>query len=123
MSLAARRRTGARRRRAKGIKVFIATSSCSRTLFERAALSMDWRYAEREPQVALIGFGDSSIDFEVRIWIDDPWVQTFRLSDLYRAIWRALRDADITIAFPQLDVHLDPDVSRALASGGRPGDP
>ena len=36
-------------------------------------------------------------------------------SQLHEAIWWAFQEAGIVIAFPQLDVHFDRDVSRALA--------
>lgn len=40
------------------------------------------------------------------------------LSNPNVAIWWGLKDAGVTIAFPQQDVHLDPDVVEALRSGG-----
>ena len=46
----------------------------------------------------------------------DPWRGRQLLSDLNEAIWWALKQADITIAFPQLDVHLDPLVEESLRS-------
>jgi small-conductance mechanosensitive channel len=39
-------------------------------------------------------------------------------SDLNKAIWWALADAGITIAFPQLDVHLDTPVRAATPAPG-----
>jgi small-conductance mechanosensitive channel len=69
-----------------------------------------WRAPEKEPVVLLTAFGSSSVDFEVSVWINDPWATRRRLSDLNEAIWWALKEADITIAFPQLDVHFDPPV-------------
>lgn len=83
-------------------------------VLERTADAIDWRHPDYPPQVVLTGFGDSSIDFEVRVWIDDPWRLSVLLSDLHRRLWHALREADITIAFPQLDVHLDDEVARSL---------
>jgi len=64
--------------------------------------------------VLLRRFGNSSVDFEVSVWIDDPWRAQRRMSDLNESLWRALKEAGITIAFPQLDVHFDPQVVRAL---------
>lgn len=71
-----------------------------------AAESIPWRAMERSPVVLLLEFGASSVDFEVSVWTQDVWGLRRGQSDLRRALWRALRDAKITIPFPQLDVHL-----------------
>jgi small-conductance mechanosensitive channel len=74
-----------------------------------AALSLQGRAADREPAVLLMEFGDSSVVWEVSVWAEDPWSASVTRSDLNKAIWWALADAGITIAFPQVDVHFDPD--------------
>lgn len=51
-------------------------------------------------------FGDSSVVFSVSVWIEDPWAARHLSSELHEAIWWALKDAGIVIAFPQLDVHM-----------------
>ncbi len=71
--------------------------------------------APRDPAVLLIGFGSSSIDFELSIWITEPWEAKRRQSRLALAMWRGLKEAGITIAFPQLDLHLDRDDVERLA--------
>lgn len=76
-----------------------------------AAQSIPWRDDEREPIVLLLEFGASSIDFEVSVWTRDVWAIRRGQSELRKAIWRALRDNDITIPFPQVDVHF-PDESK-----------
>lgn len=65
------------------------------------------RVTGREPVVYLVDFGDSSVVWEVSIWASDAWTAPHVNSDLHKAIWFALKDANITIAFPQLDVHFD----------------
>ncbi len=65
------------------------------------------RQKKPEPRVLLTGFGASSVDFEVSIWTKDAWNDRVAQSNLYSAIWDALKAAEIEIAFPQLDVHLD----------------
>jgi small-conductance mechanosensitive channel len=56
----------------------------------------------------VISFGDNGIKLELRFWIQDPGdgVNNVR-SDLYLAIWDAFQAADITIPFPQRDVHIE----------------
>ncbi len=88
-------------------------------VLERAADALEWRDPDHPPQVVLTGFGDSSVDFEVRVWIRDPWSATGLESELNHAVWYALRDAGVTIAFPQLDVHLD----SATGAPGHPASP
>lgn len=85
-----------------------------------AALSVERRAADRPPLVFLTDFGDSSVVWEVSVWAVDPWAAPVTRSDLNKAIWWALADAGITIAFPQLDVHLDrlpPPAAAPTASG------
>jgi small-conductance mechanosensitive channel len=84
-----------------------------RTLADVAS-SMEWRNHARDPVVLMIEFGDSSVVFEVSVWIDDPWVLRRARSDLNEAIWWAFKEKGIVIAFPQMDVHLDREVVEAI---------
>jgi small-conductance mechanosensitive channel len=58
----------------------------------------------------------SSVDWEVSLWTDNPWEIRMQSAALRKAVWRALKDAGITIAYPQLDLHLDPPI-RPPSSG------
>ncbi len=59
------------------------------------------------PNVFFVGFGDSSLNFELGVWTAE---MTFRplpfRSDLNFAIERALREGGIQIPFPQRDLHI-----------------
>ena len=56
------------------------------------------------PQVGIEGFGDSSIDIGVRYWApSNLYFQTLYAVNL--AIFNQLKQAGITIPFPQRDVH------------------
>ena len=61
------------------------------------------------PDVIFIGFGDSSLDFELRVWITEPDRQILLKSDLYFRIDELLRQHEIEIPFPQHDLHLRSD--------------
>jgi len=87
-------------------KVFAALEATARDFGERDE--------EHNPLVLLTGFGTSSVDFEVSVWTKDPWSERKLLSNLNNAIWWSLKAADVTIAFPQQDVHLDAEVVDAL---------
>lgn len=93
-------------------RVGVAYTSDMRVVEEAltaAARSVERRYPEKEPVVMLLDFADSSVLWEVSLWALDPWAAPASRSDLNKAIWWALRDAGVTIAYPQLDVHFDPD--------------
>jgi potassium efflux system protein len=62
---------------------------------------------EPKPTAYFLGFGESSLDFELRIFISniDHWMPARH--QLHKAIDREFRKAGIVIAFPQRDVHFD----------------
>ena len=68
---------------------------------------LDWASPQHKPEVLLSGFGDSTVNFNIRIWIEDPWKAEGRHALLNDAIWWGLKKAGIVIAYPQLDVHFD----------------
>jgi len=53
-----------------------------------------------------VGFGDSSVNFELRVFIRDLLDFMPLSHELHSAITHALRDASIEIPFPQRDVHI-----------------
>ncbi|WP_116473312.1 mechanosensitive ion channel family protein [Zobellella maritima] len=60
-----------------------------------------------ESTVQLRGFGESGIDLELRIWIRDPEAGVGNIrSQINLAIWRAFKQAGITIPYPQRDLHI-----------------
>ena len=58
------------------------------------------------PFVRFITFGDSSLDFELLAWIPDSFKRFDVASDLHFMIWHKFKEHNITIPFPQRDVHL-----------------
>lgn len=59
------------------------------------------------PKVVLKKFGDSSLDFELRVWTETQSERPSALaSSIYFLIWDAFKANDIKIPFPQRDIHL-----------------
>lgn len=104
-----------RLRSAVGV-VYSSDMRLVRTTLQEAAAEIDWRRPDREPVVLLREFGDSSVNWEVSVWLDDPWRREQARSQLNEAIWEALREQEIVIAFPQLDVHFDAPVTESLTT-------
>jgi potassium efflux system protein len=62
---------------------------------------------EPVPEAIFMGFGDNSLDFELRVYINGIENWWPMLHELNVAIDNAFKEAGVTIAFPQRDVHLD----------------
>ncbi len=80
-----------------------------------------------EPTVFFTGFGDNSLNFDVRVFVSETsnTGRTRILHDLHMAIDQACRDNRIEIAFPQRDLHLKsaPAVIRVEQIGREPDQP
>jgi small-conductance mechanosensitive channel len=96
--------------------VYSSDMALVRRVLEETAEELEWRSQEHSPRVLMTEFADSAVNFEVSVWIRRPWDRLQRRSDLNEAIWWALKDAGITIAFPQVDIHLDPPVMESLSA-------
>jgi small-conductance mechanosensitive channel len=88
-----------------------------RETLEKAAAALPQSRGDHAPVILMAEFGDSSVVFDVSVWVDDPWPTLATRSALNELIWWALKDAGITIAFPQMDVHLDREIVDQLGSG------
>lgn len=63
--------------------------------------------AEPPVDVIFTAFGDSSLDFEVRVWtVRQVRTPQILRSDLYFAIFRIFKEENIEIPFPQRDLHV-----------------
>jgi len=58
------------------------------------------------PMAIFTGFGDSSLDFELRVWLEAFEQQLQARSDLAAAITRRFAAEGLEIPFPQRDLHL-----------------
>ncbi|TPV94765.1 MAG: mechanosensitive ion channel [Myxococcales bacterium FL481] len=78
----------------------------ARCLLE-VAQDCDEIVSEPAPDVLLVGFGDSSLDFVLRAYCSSMVEQPEVLrSEINFAIWYKLKAAGIEIPFPQRDVHV-----------------
>lgn len=61
---------------------------------------------EPEPVVFFLGFGDSSLDFSLRVYVRDLSDRLPVTDDIHRRIRRAFREYHIEIPYPQRDLHI-----------------
>lgn len=82
---------------------------------------LDVAAAEKEmcedppPVVRMRGFGDSSLDFELMGWIDQPADRGRILHQIYGAVYRAFAEHGVEIPFPQRDLYI-----KEMPRGGTP---
>lgn len=59
-----------------------------------------------KPSAFLIEFADSSINYELTFYLDDPTIGKTIKSDLSRQLWQRFAENGIEIPFPQQDIHI-----------------
>lgn len=76
-------------------------------LMQACARASDRVLDDPAPAVRLLNFGDNGIELELRVWIDDPEIGVGSVrSAINLAIWRAFKEAGITIPYPQRDLYI-----------------
>nr|HDN00720.1 mechanosensitive ion channel family protein [Deltaproteobacteria bacterium] len=63
---------------------------------------------EPEPRARLREFADSSINFELLCWVEDPRDKGLVTHQIMNTIFKSFAQEGVTIPFPQRDVHLMP---------------
>jgi potassium efflux system protein len=71
----------------------------------KAANSVEEVLEMPEPRVHFAKFGESSLDFEIRVWINEPHKHPQIRSKVNFAIDSIFREYNIEIPFPQRDLH------------------
>jgi len=60
-----------------------------------------------QPNVLFVNFGESSLDFELRLWINDPQEGIENVRSAMRfEIWKVFKAHGIEIPYPQRDLHI-----------------
>lgn len=59
-----------------------------------------------EPRVRVRAFADSSVNFQLLVWVRDPSEKGLQTHNLLKAIYAAFAREGIIIPFPQRDVHM-----------------
>ncbi|MGE4158488.1 MAG: mechanosensitive ion channel family protein [Planctomycetota bacterium] len=81
------------------------TALVEKTLMD-VALAQPKLLKEPPPSVVFLAFGDSALQFELRVFITHRNDYAVVLHEMNMAIDQAFRKAGIEIAFPQLDLHV-----------------
>jgi small-conductance mechanosensitive channel len=88
-----------------------------------AALATPRIMQDPVPRCLLKGFGDSSVDLELRVWINDPPNgRSNVLSDILLGIWDRFHEHGIEIPFPQRDLHIRSGLEQLSPRNDKNGD-
>ena len=80
-----------------------------------AALEVERVLSEPRPACHLIGFGDNSVNLELRIWINDPRNGLANVkSAILLSVWEKFGEEGIAFPFPQRDLHIKSVMPSAL---------
>jgi small-conductance mechanosensitive channel len=93
-------------------------------ILSEAAVKHELILKDPPPSPIFVGFGNSSLDFELRCWISDIGNRLTVRSDLGCYIDKRFREEGIEIPFPQRDLHLrsvDVNAARDLWQRGNAG--
>ena len=61
----------------------------------------------KTPVCHIVGFGDSSVDYILRFWIEDPTGGLTNIrGNVYLALWDAFHENGISLPFPQREVRM-----------------
>lgn len=91
------------------VKVGVAYGSDTervRSTLERVAVENPQVLQSPAPWVRFDNFGESSLDFTLLVWLEEPHTEPRVTSALRFAIDAAFREEEIEIPFPQRDLHL-----------------
>jgi potassium efflux system protein len=84
-----------------------ATPEVVRCIMEEVAARTPNVQSLPPPEARFSSLGDSSLNFELLLWINVKEVQPEQVrSDLYFALFRSLKEAGIEIPFPQRDIRI-----------------
>ena len=76
-------------------------------LMLQAATETERVHSDPAPSVWLHSFGDSAIQFEIQLWIDDPEAGVGNIrSDVLKRIWVLFKDHGVQLPYPQRDIHV-----------------
>ncbi len=77
-----------------------------REVLTQVALENEKVCRDPEPRVRFRGFGDSSLNFDLLCWIENPQDRGLTLDMLFTATYKSLAQAGIEIPFPKRDVYI-----------------
>ncbi|HSO27824.1 MAG TPA: mechanosensitive ion channel domain-containing protein, partial [Anaerolineales bacterium] len=93
-----------------------------RRLALKTAAEHEMVLSDPPPSLLFRAFGESSLDFELAVWMDRPARRARLRSDLYYLLWEVFDENKIELPFPQRDIHIKGDASWFGGEAGKTGE-
>lgn len=90
-------------------------------VLREAAATVPGVCADPQPVIYVTDFADSSIVYEIKVWITDHALMSRVLSDVRSHCWYAVRRAGMEIPYPQLTIHRAPVSEASTAARAKAG--
>ena len=74
-------------------------------ILQKAMLEHDNVSDKKAPMVGIAAFGDSSVDLEIRVWVDSDKINAARFA-INKTLWDTLVKHQINIPFPQREIRM-----------------
>jgi small-conductance mechanosensitive channel/CRP-like cAMP-binding protein len=78
----------------------------AKAVLKAAALACDQVLRDPAPIPRILSFEESYVVYDLKVWVEDYGEHPDHLNDVLTKVWEHLRWADISVAFPQRDIHL-----------------
>jgi small-conductance mechanosensitive channel len=91
-------------------------------LMLEAAAAVDRILTDPQPACLLMGFGENSVDFQLRVWIHDPQNGVHNVkSQILLGVWKRFRQHGINLPYPQRVLHHQtvPELEVSVRTGGQ----
>ena len=72
----------------------------------KVALELDWVMRDPAPKVVVRSFGDSAVNLQARVWINDPRKRMDTISHITDRVKEVFNQEGIEIPFPKRDIYI-----------------
>lgn len=83
-----------------------------------AAVAVEYALSEPEPRVRFRALGESSLDFQLMVWIEHPELRGRCIDALLTHVYEGLNAAGIGIPFPQRELHIAAPIRTEVSKAG-----
>jgi len=83
----------------------------AKELITNISLELDWVLREPPPKVVVKSFGDSAVNLEARVWINEPRRRIDTISYITDRVKEVFKEEGVEIPYPKRDIYIKREVS------------